>query len=61
MLAESDGPIGWMTFNKSAGRNAVSVNMWQTIPAILDRFKPGSAAGRLHTDCITRRSVTMRR
>jgi len=39
MLAEIDGPIGWMTFNKPARRNAVSLDMWEAMPAILDRFE----------------------
>ena len=39
MVAEIDGPIGWMTFNKPARRNAVSLDMWEAIPAILDRFE----------------------
>jgi enoyl-CoA hydratase/carnithine racemase len=39
MLAEIDGAIGWLTFNKPARRNAVSVDMWEAIPAILDRFE----------------------
>ena len=39
MIAEIDGPIGWMTFNKPARRNAVSLDMWEAIPVILDRFE----------------------
>jgi enoyl-CoA hydratase len=39
MLAEIDGSIGWMTFNKQGRRNAVSLDMWEAIPAILDRFE----------------------
>jgi enoyl-CoA hydratase len=39
MLAEIEGPIGWMTFNKPARRNAVSLDMWEAIPLILDRFE----------------------
>ena len=39
MLAEIDGPIGWMTFNKPARRNAVSLDMWEAIPVILDHFE----------------------
>jgi enoyl-CoA hydratase len=39
MLAEIDGPIGWMTFNKPARRNAVSLDMWEAMPVILDRFE----------------------
>lgn len=43
MIAEVDGPIGWMTFNKPARRNAVSLDMWEAIPAILDRFEQDPA------------------
>ena len=39
MLAEIDGAIGWMIFNKPARRNAVSLDMWEAVPAILDRFE----------------------
>ena len=46
MRAEIDGPIGWMNFNKPARRNAVSLDMWEAIPVILDRFEsdPGHHA-----------------
>jgi enoyl-CoA hydratase len=43
MLAEIDGSIGWMTFNKPARRNAVSLDMWEAIPAILDSFEQDPA------------------
>jgi enoyl-CoA hydratase len=43
MVAEIDGPIGWMTFNKPARRNAVSLDMWEAIPSILDRFEADPA------------------
>jgi enoyl-CoA hydratase len=43
MLAEIDGAIGWMTFNKPARRNAVSLDMWEAMPAILDRFEQDPA------------------
>lgn len=43
MLAEIDGPIGWMTFNKPARRNAVSLDMWEAMPVILDRFEKDPA------------------
>jgi len=38
MIAEIDGAIGWMTFNKPQRRNAVSLDMWAAIPEILDLF-----------------------
>ena len=43
MLAEIDGPIGWMTFNKQSRRNAVSLDMWEAMPEILDRFEQDPA------------------
>ena len=39
MLARIEGPIGWITFNNPARRNAVSLEMWEAIPTILDRFE----------------------
>jgi enoyl-CoA hydratase len=39
MIAEVDGAIGWLTFNNPARRNAVSLDMWQAIPEILDAFE----------------------
>ena len=38
MLARIDGPVGWMTFNNPARRNAVSLDMWEAIPRILAHF-----------------------
>lgn len=43
MLAEIDGPIGWMTFNKPSRRNAVSLDMWEAMPEILARFESDPA------------------
>ena len=43
MIAEIEGSIGWMTFNKPARRNAVSLDMWEAIPEILDRFESDPA------------------
>lgn len=39
MLARVEGPIGWITFNNPSRRNAVSLEMWEAIPTILDRFE----------------------
>jgi enoyl-CoA hydratase/carnithine racemase len=39
MIAEIDGAIGWMIFNKPARRNAVSLDMWAAIPEILEKFE----------------------
>jgi enoyl-CoA hydratase len=39
ILATIDGPIGWLIFNNPAKRNALSLDMWQALPAVLDRFE----------------------
>ena len=38
MIAEKDGAIGWMIFNNPERRNALSLDMWQAMPVILDHF-----------------------
>ncbi|MGA2125246.1 MAG: enoyl-CoA hydratase [Xanthobacteraceae bacterium] len=38
MIARRDGAVGWMLFNNPARHNAVSVDMWQAVPEILDAF-----------------------
>lgn len=43
MIAEIDGAIGWVIFNKPARRNAVSLDMWAAIPEIIDQFEQDSA------------------
>ncbi|HWK46527.1 MAG TPA: enoyl-CoA hydratase [Stellaceae bacterium] len=43
MIAEIDGAVGWMIFNNPDRRNAVSLDMWEAIPTILDRFEADSA------------------
>jgi enoyl-CoA hydratase/carnithine racemase len=39
IIAEKQGPVGWLTFNNPARRNAVSIDMWEAIPQVLDRFE----------------------
>jgi enoyl-CoA hydratase len=39
IVAEKQGPVGWLTFNNPARRNAVSLDMWEAIPKVLDRFE----------------------
>ena len=39
MIAEKDGAVGWMTFNNPERHNALSLDMWQAIPRILDQFE----------------------
>lgn len=43
MLAHVDGPVGWMTFDNQARRNAVSAEMWAAIPDIIARFEADPA------------------
>ena len=38
MIAKKDGPIGWMQFNNPARHNAVSVDMWKSVPEIMTEF-----------------------
>jgi enoyl-CoA hydratase len=39
LIAEKDGAIGWLTFNNPARRNALSVDMWEGIPVVLEQFE----------------------
>jgi enoyl-CoA hydratase len=39
MIARIEGAVGWMVFNNPERRNAVSSDMWQAIPLIMDRFE----------------------
>jgi enoyl-CoA hydratase/carnithine racemase len=39
MIAHKDGAIGWVVFNNPERRNAVSVEMWDAIPVILEAFE----------------------
>jgi enoyl-CoA hydratase/carnithine racemase len=43
IVAERQGSIGWLTFNNPARRNAVSIDMWEAIPKVLDRFEQDPA------------------
>ncbi len=43
MIVEKDGAIGWMTFNNPARHNAVSLEMWEAVPRILDDFEADPA------------------
>src|SRR5260370_2465229 len=42
IIAEKQGSIGWLPFNKPSGRNALSMDMWEAIPKVLDRFERDS-------------------
>ena len=39
LVAETQGPVGWLTFNNPPRRNAISIDMWEGIPKVLDRFE----------------------
>lgn len=39
MIADKDGGIGWMIYNNPARHNAVSMEMQQAIPIILENFQ----------------------
>ena len=43
MIARKDGPIGWIVFNNPDRRNAVSLDMWRSIPVILDDYEADPA------------------
>ena len=38
MIAKKEGAIGWMIFNQPEKRNAISVDMWEAMPQILEDF-----------------------
>jgi len=43
MIAEKDGPVGRLIFNKPERHNATSSDMWAAIPVILDDFEKDPA------------------
>lgn len=38
LIATKEGSIGWIIFNNPARHNAVSLEMWQSIPPVLDAY-----------------------
>jgi enoyl-CoA hydratase/carnithine racemase len=38
MLAHAEGAIGWLVFNNPARHNAASLEMWEAVPRIVERF-----------------------
>ena len=38
IIAEIKDNIGWIKFNQPEKRNAISLNMWETIPSIIKRI-----------------------
>ncbi len=43
MIAEKDGPIGWITFNNPQRRNAVSMAMWEALGDIVRDYDEDDA------------------
>ena len=39
LLGKKDGAIGWMIFNHPERRNALSIDMWEGIPRVLEAFE----------------------
>lgn len=39
MIGRKDGAIGWLIFNNPERRNAVSLDMWEAIPRVLQAFE----------------------
>jgi enoyl-CoA hydratase/carnithine racemase len=39
IIARKEGAVGWLVFNNPERRNAVSVDMWEAIPRVLDEFE----------------------
>ena len=38
LIGRKDGAIGWMIFNNPERRNAISTDMWQAIPTVMEAF-----------------------
>jgi enoyl-CoA hydratase/carnithine racemase len=43
LIAEKDGPVGRLTFNNPARRNAISFAMWQALPTLIEAFASDDA------------------
>ena len=43
MIAQKEGPIGWITFNNPARRNAVSMAMWEALSDIVHDYESDDA------------------
>ena len=43
LLAKKEGALGWIVFNNPGRRNAVSIDMWEAIPQVLDDFEEDPA------------------
>ena len=43
MIAKTEGHVGWMVYNNPAAHNAISMEMQEAIPVILDAFQQDEA------------------
>ena len=43
LIAKKEGALGWIVFNNPDRRNAVSIDMWEAIPSVLDDFEKDSS------------------
>ena len=43
IAARRDGALGWVVFDNPERRNAVSLEMWEAIPRVLDDFAADAA------------------
>ena len=39
IIEKKEGAVGWLVFNNPERRNAVSLDMWQAIPPVLENFE----------------------
>ena len=39
MIVRKEGPLGWIVFNQPPRHNAMSVDMWESLPKILDAYE----------------------
>jgi len=51
LVAKKENGIGWIIFNNPARRNAVSLEMWQAMPIVLDDYArdPAGVQGAITT------------
>ena len=43
LIGRKEGAVGWLVFNNPERRNAVSLDMWQAMPRVLDDFAADAA------------------
>lgn len=43
LVGKKDGAIGWVVFNNPERRNAMSIDMWQAMPSLLEDFEKDSS------------------